>query len=195
MPMNLSAAVRHYRANFQKRAHDELESFRNEPTLEAAVRRAALAEDSEGKRYSHQHRLKRADLERAAAALAAKVEAIATQPSFARLIELVESTLHVERGLGELYIYDTALRIGAKLGHPPVRAYLHSGARDGALALGLDAKHRKALDKGELPPELRVMQMHEVEDTLCIYKRYFAEEVLELDDARACWIDDANERG
>jgi hypothetical protein len=74
--MNLEAVVRHYRAHLQKKAHDELESFRKEPTLNAAVRRAALAESPTGKRYSHQHRLKRLDLERSAAALAPRVSAV-----------------------------------------------------------------------------------------------------------------------
>jgi len=111
--MNLDAVVRHYRAHFQKKAHDELESFRDEATPESAVRRAALAEDSRRRRYPHQHRLKRVDLERAAAALKAKVGAIEAQPNFARLFELVEPALHLERGLGDLYIYDSAPRASA----------------------------------------------------------------------------------
>lgn len=191
--MNLDAVVRHYRANFQKRAHVELASFKDEPTLESAVHRAALAETSDGKRFAHQRRLRRVDLERAKTILGAKITAIADQSNFARLIEFVEAALRVERGLGDLYIYDTALHIGAKLGQMPARVYLHAGARDGALALGLDAKTRTVLDKGELPAALRVMEMHEVEDILCIYKRYFWGAVTDLDDARVCWSDDLEE--
>lgn len=191
--MNLDAVVRHYRSNFQKHAHDELASFQSQVTLEAAVHRAASAETLDGKRYSHQRRLKRVDLERAATTLGKKLTAIAEQPNFARLFELVEATLRVERGLGSPYVYDTALRIGSKVGHLPARAYLHAGARAGALALGLDAKTRPALDTSELPAELRVMQMHEVEDILCIYKRHFGGEVVDVEDARACWPDDSEE--
>ncbi len=191
--MNLEAIARHYRANFQSRSRQELESFRNELTLEAAVHRAALAESSDGKRYSHQRRLSCADLERAGAALQERLTVLAEQPNFARLFEEVGRTLRTERGVGDLYIYDTALRIGAKLGHMPARVYLHAGARTGALALGLDAATRSALDKGELPPELRTMEMHEVEDILCIYKRYFAGTISDIEDAHACWADDADE--
>jgi hypothetical protein len=47
--------------------------------------------------------------------------------------------------------------------------------------------HEAEATKGELPPDFRVMEMHEIEDILCIDKRYFAGGVSDLEDARACW--------
>jgi hypothetical protein len=57
-------------------------------------------------------------------------------------------------GIGELYVYDTALRIGAKLGVFPEKVYLHAGTRIGVRNLGLDAR-RTALRMASLPRALR----------------------------------------
>lgn len=73
------------------------------------------------------------------------------------------------RGVGELLVYDTALRIGAKLELMPDRVYLHSGTRRGARSLGLPFKMR-LISIAELPVPLRSLKQHEVEDCLCIFK-------------------------
>jgi hypothetical protein len=70
-------------------------------------------------------------------------------------------------------VYDTALRIGAKLGLEPEVVYLHRGTRRGVRALGLDAD-RTFVALGELPHELRALRPHEIEDCLCIYKTELA---------------------
>ncbi|MDQ3246773.1 MAG: hypothetical protein M3Q52_07800 [Pseudomonadota bacterium] len=72
-------------------------------------------------------------------------------------------------GFGPLARYDTALRIGFWLRLLPARVYLHAGTRDGSRALGLDAADG-SLGRDQLPPELEPLEMHEVEDFLCIYK-------------------------
>ena len=72
-------------------------------------------------------------------------------------------------GLGELYVYDTALRIGAKLNLLPNKVYLHAGTRSGAEALGFDGK-ATVLNVSDLPRELQKLEPHEIEDVLCIFK-------------------------
>jgi hypothetical protein len=72
-------------------------------------------------------------------------------------------------GIGELYIYDTALRIGAKLNLLPSRIYLHAGARVGARALGF-AGRLKYIELRDLPKEFQKLEPHEIEDVLCIFK-------------------------
>lgn len=68
-------------------------------------------------------------------------------------------------------VYDTALRIGAKLGLEPERVYLHAGTRVGARALGLDWRAPSILSQ-DLPSQLRLLPAWQVEDLLCIYKEY-----------------------
>lgn len=63
---------------------------------------------------------------------------IARAESSEALHALVARQLREVAGIGELYVYDTAFRIGAYLRLPPTRVYLHAGTRDGARALQLD---------------------------------------------------------
>jgi hypothetical protein len=72
-------------------------------------------------------------------------------------------------GIGELYICDTSLRIGAKLNLFPTAVYLHPGTRAGARALGLDDR-AKMLKVSALPKPFRTLAPHELEDILCIFK-------------------------
>jgi hypothetical protein len=55
-------------------------------------------------------------------------------------------------GIGELAVYDTALRIGARLGLEPAKVYLHAGTRAGAKALGL-AYGGRTIELAELPAD------------------------------------------
>lgn len=77
--------------------------------------------------------------------------------------------LQLVSGSDELYVYDTTLRIGAKLGLLPKKVYLHAGTRVGAKALGFDGNAR-TLEISVLPKELRQLEPHEIEDALCIFK-------------------------
>lgn len=72
-------------------------------------------------------------------------------------------------GLGHLYTYDTALRIGSKLVQLPNKVYLHAGTRRGARILGLDWK-ASALEIAEIPIELRELEPFKIEDFLCVYE-------------------------
>jgi hypothetical protein len=76
-------------------------------------------------------------------------------------------------GLAELYAYDTAARIGAKLGLAPRQVYLHRGTREGAKNLGFESS-RKTIARSELPVELRGLAADEIENLLCIYKAQLA---------------------
>jgi hypothetical protein len=72
-------------------------------------------------------------------------------------------------GIGEPYAYDTSLRIGAKLNRFPTKVYLHAGARVGPKALGLDTTVA-TVKVSAFPRELRILEPHEPEDVLCIFK-------------------------
>jgi hypothetical protein len=132
------------------RANEELDWFRQQPTLSDAIRLAALAINSEGKRYSHQRRLSQTILEQARDILLVNEKEICQSQGFNDLFALLERLFLPVKGLGEWYIYDTALRIGAKIGALPQRVYLHAGTRVGAKALGFDGT-AKTLEVSQLP--------------------------------------------
>src|SRR5262245_42956312 len=124
--MNLSAIVRHYVIHYRKRKAGQLDWFRNQPTLEAAVEKAALAVDERGKRLSHQRRITAHAIEYARTALLGAISDIRNCANFDRLHELVKETVGGIEGIGPLYVYDVSERIGAKLELRPEKVYLHA---------------------------------------------------------------------
>lgn len=167
--MKPEAIIRTYITQIRPRANEELDWFRQQPTLSKAIRLATLAVSSKGKRYSHQRRLSKTTLEQAQDILLENEERIGQSQNFDDLFIFLEQLLSPVKGLGELYIYDTALRIGAKIGVSPERVYLHAGTRIGAKALGFDGR-MKTLEVSQLPEWLQQLQPHEIEDVLCIFK-------------------------
>ena len=164
---SLPAIVSSYVADYRLRALAERQFYARHATWETLLDSVAAARDMYGRRHSHQRRLARDALVTVRSALAGADLRGAT--SFADLIGRVEAAIGSIYGVGELMVYDTALRLGASVGLEPEVVYLHSGTRKGARALGLDhAKPFLAMD--DLPSALRGLRPREVEDLLCIYK-------------------------
>jgi hypothetical protein len=157
----VNAYIRDHRAKTAR----ELRHYRVQRTLRHAIEHAALAQTSNGK-HPHQWRIPNSILRRFARA----VLAVAVQRF--RTFDELHERIRVARvpGIGELAIYDTALRIGAYLGLSPERVYLHRGTRKGATALGL-GRGQKTLEVRELPKAFRRLRPYEIEDCLCIYER------------------------
>jgi hypothetical protein len=139
-PRSFEENIARYDADHRSRARRELRFFEIQRSLEDAVRRAALAEMPSGKRFRHQYRIPRASLEKAASTLLSDLSRVSATTTFEELHEVVE---HLTRGIpkiGELTVYDTALRIGAYLGLQPLKVFVHAGTRRGAQCLGLNGK-------------------------------------------------------
>ena len=168
----LRAIAAHYTEHHRRPAKRELDYFRILPTDEDAVSKAALAQLPSGKRHSHQYRVPTAALQESRRRLLDNLPALRKASSFEELFELVEAMVRPIHWIGELAVYDTALRVGARFGLEPAKVYLHRGTRDGAKALGL-AHRAKAIELAELPAELRTLTAGEIEDVLCIYKDEF----------------------
>ena len=136
------------------------------PSLKEAISQAALAR-IKGKKISHQWRIPNAVLEQGRDALLKhnykKID------TFEKLYDLVNQTLRPIRGIGDLAIYDTAHRIGAKLKLYPEHVYLHAGVKVGARALGLPCNQEK-LPMNILPKAFQRLSPGQAEDCLCIYK-------------------------
>jgi hypothetical protein len=142
-------------------------------SLEDALRVAGRAQDDQGHRYSHQRRIKSPAIAEATKRLVESHDDLRNCSSFHELWSFTTSLLTPVEGIGELYIYDTALRIGAHLGLTPEKVYVHAGTRIGATRLGLLSRrdgHKPWLNSGELPALLRDLRSSDVENLLCIYK-------------------------
>jgi hypothetical protein len=167
----LATVVRHYKANHQHVPVAELDYFRSHASDEEAVGDAAMCRVN-GKKLSHQRRISRGVLEEARRRLVDNLDGLRAAETFEELYDDVEAVLGPILGIGELAVYDIALRIGARFDLSPARVYLHAGTRDGAKALGLSWRS-KTIGVGDLPVALRNLTAREAEDVLCIYKSYF----------------------
>ena len=168
--MKWEAIIHHYNLHHRPRQQKELNWFRQQPSLEAAIITAARAKDERGKRYRHQNKIHRKAIPQAESLLLEKCDELQNRRSFHELWSLIKGVLELIDGIGELYIYDAALRIGAYLNLSPDRVYLHRGTRAGAKAFGFVTRKKEWLNLGGLPNMLRELPAHEIEDILCIYK-------------------------
>jgi hypothetical protein len=160
----------------------QLQSFSDEPSLTAAVSRACFAQSPDGKRYAHQRRIRLTALQDALVRL--REIDLSKSATFEDLHGAVHHAVAPVRGIGDLYVYDTALRIGAKLGLMPQRVYLHSGTKLGARHLGLDWRQPHLLMQ-DLPAAFHRLRPHETEDCLCIFKDRFRQGAPTVTEPRA----------
>jgi hypothetical protein len=167
-----TALIRYYKHRYRPRIDAEDHWFAAQPTLADAISNAGLARDWRGKRLPHANRFSPHLLKKSASALLHAEDSIAGCRSFDQLHQIVNASLKTIWDKPELFSYDTALRIGAKLGLRPEKVYLHRGTRIGAKKLGLNTK-RPTLDVADLRSPLRCLEPREAEDFLCIFKHKF----------------------
>ena len=166
----LTSVVGAYCNNHRSLAQAEMAYYAGLPSMSEAVHRASRAERPDGKRHDHQTRIRCSALEQAERQLA-HLNLNAVQ-DFNDLHSFIAGAIGRVPGVGKLMVYDTSLRIGAKLGLEPEVVYLHAGTRAGAKALGLDFS-ALYLHVSDLPTPFRSLRPREIEDALCIYKRHF----------------------
>jgi hypothetical protein len=172
--LSLRNQVLRWIADCRANAQAELDSFRRQPSFAAAIETAALAIDSHrNKRFSHQYRITRDALQQAKVILLRAKSKLRSCTSFNELHTLLCQLLTGVRGVGPLYCYDTALRIGAYLKLRPKKVYLHAGTLKEARSLlpHLD-RSSGTLETSQLPREFRLLRPHEVEDFLCMRRHY-----------------------
>ena len=167
--MNWRDIICHYRMCHLPNHKKEMKCFAGQSTLSVAIAKAAMAENPDGKRHDHQHRITERALKGSFRKLRSKENAIRSCKSFQELYQLIERTLKSISGTGDLYYYDTALRIGAKLDLHPKSVFLHAGTKKGASFI-IDVCGKSSLERNCLPSELRRLPPDQVEDILCIYK-------------------------
>jgi hypothetical protein len=146
------------------------------------VRRAALARTFDGQKHRHQWRIPPAVLGRFSDRLVACLREITRARSFSELLAVLESAR--PKGVADLTVYDTAVRIGAGQGLEPEEIYLHAGTRKGAARLGWNVS-RASIPRNEIPADLTGLSPAEIEDLLCIYARCFGPNANRFD-RRSC---------
>ena len=150
----------------------ELRFFRR-ATREVALEHAGFAKGENGKRFRHQNRIPRLALTKAMRRLRRIEKQLVRIKTFDKLHDLIDQTVRSIDGIGELYVYDTALRLGAQLRLKPRRVYLHAGPREGARILRVPDYLSKHVVKRKLRPELHKLPAAAIEHFLCSMRREF----------------------
>lgn len=166
-PRRLNSLVQDYLRRYGRCRATDRQRWEDMPNLATAIHHAALARTADGKCEHHQRRIGLKRLMPFERALQHRRRAIRGCRSLDALLRLIDEAR--TPGVGDLAVYDTAVRIGRYLGLAPERVYLHAGTRAGAKALGLDTS-RGVLERAELPAPLRRLSCDAAEDFLCIYK-------------------------
>lgn len=166
----LRSLVALYIAKHRPGALREKAFFDSMPSLELAIYHAAFALDDRDppKRYSHQRRIRMRPMKQAHHCLLQSRDQLKKARTFEDLHEILRTAFSDVHGLGALYTYDTALRLGFFLGLAPEKVYLHAGTRQGARALGVRCSD--VVEVSALPKELQTLPPHEIENFLCIFK-------------------------
>ena|ERR1700733_9175115 len=146
-----------------------------------AINYAAAGKEFDGKSHNcHLRHPTRKSLTAGRTALSKQKRQLKNCITFDDLFSKVKCIVTKPRisGLGEMYFYDAALRIGAAHNGKPIwpdKVYLPRGAKTGAqnlnsaLRLGLDFGNG-TIEKRRLPPELQCLTAYEIEDFFCIFK-------------------------
>ena len=172
---SLAELVQIYRRMDAKTLDGTVQRFRGISSLEQAINIATSATDENDKIDRHQRRIGRAVLGRAAKQLLRHAEAIETCKSFEELHSCIGGIAGKIYRFGKLAVYDTSLRIGAKLGHLPDKVYLHAGTKQGYKAFTGERVSGHTVEMAELPYALQELEPHHAENFLCIYKKQIAE--------------------
>jgi hypothetical protein len=156
----------------------ELKWFTGQSSLRKAVARASIARSMRGQRLSHQRCVSRQALFLAHNALTRNLAQIRNCVSFVDIHTLVDSLTRPIKGIGSVYIYDTALRIAHHhtftQAHLPVCVYLHSGSLEGArniqILKHLHPRRPTAQLPTSFPHPISTLAAFEIENLLYVYR-------------------------
>jgi hypothetical protein len=167
---DLKDIINIYIQNNKKNAQKEIDYFKNMNNIDIVIKNAALAINEKGKRFSHQRRIKKNVLKLIYQKLIKNKGKVVNFKNFDDLYNFIK-TFKI-KGYSYLSIYDTTLRISSFLGFEPDKIYLHRGTLEGAKALAINTRKKEYIFKKDLPQELNILKDREIEDFLCIYKKY-----------------------
>jgi hypothetical protein len=166
---DLGSLVADFLKNYKRESSREAKFFRSMPSTGLAIHHVAMAIDGNDRCFDHQFHITQPARRKAKQVLTLLEKPMKACETFDELHTLFLRHLSPIRGLGEMYIYDAALRMGAHLKLAPDFVYLHRGTRVGAKALGITV-NRSHIEKSAFPKALRALSADEIETFLCIYR-------------------------
>jgi hypothetical protein len=171
--MNLLSEILMYK-NTSLLQLEKMKEFYERMSLDNAIKNAAVGENFDGKMSSHQWRIGKERGSKGGTELLRKKHSIEDSKSFEDIFETTEKIKKECFGLGDLWSYDTALRIGFNMHVYPKEIYVQAG-----VAFGVRKALKGKLPKGRslslniFPNEIQKLKAYEAENFLCIWgKKY-----------------------
>jgi hypothetical protein len=169
-----SAYLKAYIRLNKRSLESELNYLKKCKTLIEVIERSTKALKSNGQKSEHQKRIKNKTLQTMSEKLQQREKDFKKSKDFEEIMKIVEE--EKMSGFGKLAIYDTSLKIGARLNIRPKYIYLHAGTKKGVRSLGISVKKKDKIHFEELPIVFKdaiqdgsLTEMH-LEDLFCIYK-------------------------
>lgn len=166
----LEKIIEHYKTQHQLNLESELADFSPSNNFSDVISRVAYCKGKDEKKFPHQHRVTKKTCDESYSVL--KIISFDTIEDFESLYKYLKMKLLPIHGVGKLYVYDAALRLGAYFSQEPTKIYLHAGTLKGARNLNLDTS-KDSLNIQDLPLHLQTINPKFVEAILCIYKDSF----------------------
>ena len=176
--MSDEAILNDYKKNFKKIIEDELNGFRDASlTLDDCIKNSFNYKDLGNliwKKHNHQYRVPEDVVNKVIKILLQDRAKMQNESDFTVLHNLIAGLISGIKYIGELTVYDIALRIGARLEKYPEEVYLHRGSLEGAVVLlGKKAVKDRIVEKSVFPDVFRDLESYEIEHILCIYRNNF----------------------
>jgi hypothetical protein len=142
-------------------------------TIEEIIKIAVMSRDKSDNKHPHQWRIYNSVYDEFFQNLLSVKDKINNPKNFDELFNIIES--HKSSRVGELFCYDTALRIGHRLNKLPERIYIHAGTRIGLERFLKRKIHETTIEKQRLPEPFRSCELTpgQLEDFFCIHKDIF----------------------
>ena len=166
--MSLRSDIHNYKQNVLPKLI-AIKEFYKGLTLINAIKYASEGKNPDGKMNSHQWRIGKRLGKDGASALSKQELEIREAKTFEDIFKLTEKVRKETYGLGDLWSYDTALRIGFNKRVYPEEVYIQRGVLKGIRKLLGNIKLQRHIPLRILPQELQGFEPFEVENFLCLW--------------------------
>jgi hypothetical protein len=161
----LAIAIRDYITEVLPALH-RTKKWYEEKSLHEAIEQAARGIDHRGKINVHQFQIRKQAIEMGVEELMQKEQDISQSQNFTELYEVIERITPHITGLSNLWIYDTALRVGFTTRMLPAQIYMQRATRSGAEKILGGKITQKTRPMSDFPEELQILEAYEAEHFL-----------------------------
>ncbi|UGS21837.1 hypothetical protein [Flavobacterium cyclinae] len=143
------------------------ENFDLKETIEKAAK--AIDPTNDNKMFSHQRRVGYKVAYSGYESLKERENDLRNCRSFEEILEITNEVSKQIFRLGQLWSYDTALRIGFQKKVYPKNVYLQAGVLKGYKKIFNRNPKDRFEEKNKFPKELQILEPYEIENFLCIW--------------------------